>query len=133
MAWSIWLSHHPPDEHERCAWVGPVPVCRRCLATWPLALLLTGLGVAGRLPPASDLELVAWLGPPLGEYLAVHLGRLPYRRGRTWFVGLLAGIAAGRLFHRYLQDPYDPAVWTLLLGAGIPAGLAALWHTLRRD
>ncbi len=82
------------------------------------------LGIAGNHPPATALELVAWLLPALLEYTAVQTGRLPYHPGRTWIFGGLMGLGAGRLLHRYLLDPTDPWVWVLGTVCGA-AGLAA--------
>lgn len=99
---------------------------------WPLAAAVAGLGLLAPLPPASDIELVLLLGPPVGEYLATHAGRARYSPVRTWVFGALAGLAAGRLLHRYLLDPGDHRVWLFGLLAGAPSLLAALLATYGR-
>lgn len=115
----------------RCIHLGPLALCRRCTATWPLAFGLILAGLSGRLPPAHDLELCAVLGLALGEYAAVHLGKLRYRAWRTWLFGAVLGWGLGRLFHRYLLDPSDPVPWVALLSVGIPGLGAALYHHWR--
>ena len=85
-------------------------------------------GVAGRLPLAEPSELGLWLGPAAVEYVAVHLGALPYRAGRTWVFGACLGIGLGRTFHRYLVQPSDPVVWVTLALLGLVCGGAAAYH-----
>lgn len=85
--------------------------------------------MTGRLPAPHDLELALWLGPPTGEYVAVHTRRAPYRPARTWVFGAMTGIGLGRVFHRYLLDGTDLVVW-LVLGtvAATWLGAAALYQ-----
>ena len=116
----------------RCIHLGPLALCRRCTATWPLALGLILAGLGGRLPPAHDLELCGVLGIALGEYIAVHTGRLRYLAWRTWAFGALLGWGLGRTLHRYLIDPSDPAPWVVLLSVGVPGLVAAWWHVRHR-
>jgi hypothetical protein len=131
-SWLI-LSHHHPEDSHRCAQIGGITLCRRCLATWPMTFAVIAASFAAGAPAATEKELIFLLGPPLGEYLATHVGRLPYRPGRTWLSGLLAGVAMGRLFHRYLLDPADRTTWFILFLAGVPALLGALYATYQRD
>ena len=127
----LLLSHHGPDETHRCVrWLG-VFWCRRCAATWPLAAVVCAAGLSRPLPAAGDLELLLLLAPPLGEYLATHLGTIPYRRWRTWLMGAWLGLALGRLLHRYLLDPADPVPWILLASAGLPALAAGIAYSQR--
>jgi hypothetical protein len=67
---------------------------------------------------------------PVLEFTGVHLGKLSYKVGRVWFLGALAGVGAGRLFHRYLLDPTDKVPWILALSLGLPAALAAIYHEM---
>ncbi|MCP4920986.1 MAG: hypothetical protein GY913_29170 [Proteobacteria bacterium] len=129
--WTFLLAHHGRDDRHRCVHIGPLVLCRRCTATWPVAAALILAGMAGRLPLAADWELALWLGPPTGEYLAVHTARTPYRSGRTWLFGILLGIGLGRTFHRYLADPMDPVVWAVLgTIAVVWGGAAAAYHLI---
>ena len=68
----------------------------------------------------------------VGEYLATPICRARYSARRTWLFGLLGGIAAGRLFHRYLLDPTDRTIWLLMFLVGVPALLGALYATFER-
>ena len=59
----LWLSHHWPAHYaERCASVGGRPVCRRCLALYPLSILVAVLAlVVGPPWPASWDPWPVWL------------------------------------------------------------------------
>lgn len=129
MRWSIWLAHHSPEDHARCTRLGPVVLCRRCTAAWPLAVAVIGAGLATGAPPAGPLALLGWWALPLAEYTAVHaLGR-PYSPRRTWVFGGLLGVALGRTLDRYLRDPTDLVAWAALaLAAGIGGLSAAAYH-----
>ncbi len=101
--------------------------------TWPLATVLIVAGLGGRLPLAEPHELALWLVPATAEYVAVHLGALPYRAGRTWLFGACLGVGLGRVFHRYLVQPTDPVVWVTLSLLGLICGGAAAYHlTLKK-
>jgi len=71
------------------------------------------------------------LGPPTGEYLAVHTRLARYKPLRTWVFGALFGVGLGRLFHRYLLDPADPVVWLTLATVALTWGGAAALYQLR--
>ncbi|MCB9743224.1 MAG: hypothetical protein H6741_14380 [Alphaproteobacteria bacterium] len=130
--WPILIAHHLPEEGHRCVFAGPVPICRRCLATWPLMAAVLGAGMLGQLPLASPEELALWLAPPAGEYLAVHLGRAPYTPRRTWLFGALLGVGIGRALHRYVLDPSDLIAWMALGCAGLPMFAAGLYASYQR-
>ena len=94
----LWLAHHYACDVDRCVAVGPVHVCRRCLAMFAgffpaLALLLSSWGddlqlgdialvlglsvLAGiefvqvvRRQRPYDARRVLWLSPPVGAVLA---------------------------------------------------------------
>ena len=36
----IWLSHHYPEQYDRCVLVGRKHICRRCMALYPLSFLV---------------------------------------------------------------------------------------------
>ncbi len=83
-----------------------------------------------RVEVATALELIAWLLLPVLEFVAVHTGRVSYSPRRVWFLGVVAGVGAARLFHRYLLNPEDPVVWAIALGFGLPAAIAAVYHEM---
>lgn len=132
---SVWLTHHPPSEHGRCAHVGPLLVCRRCLALWPLTWGLLVLQVVLRAPAfhPADWLLPLFLLPPVVEYVAVHLEAWEYRPRRTTWLAMLMGIGLGRLFYRYVVDPFDDATLTALAAVALPCAWAAWHHATTRD
>lgn len=111
--------------------LGALALCRRCLATWPMAAAVLVAGLGGRLPPASGVELALWLGPATGEYVAVHAGRLPYSAGRTLIFGLILGVGLGRLAHRYLLAPGDAEVLAIAVAVALPSLLSAARYHLK--
>jgi len=126
--WPLFLAHHHPEDAHRCVWLGRLPLCRRCTALWPICFATLVVCFARNLGPAQSPEMLAWLLLPVLEFIGVQLGRLPYRPGRVWLWGAIAGIGAGRLFHRYLSDPTDKTTWVIALSLGIPAAFAVLYQ-----
>ncbi len=114
MGWPLWTAHHGPEEAERCVFIGSWPVCRRCLAAWPLAAAILVATWTGRLPAPPAWEPAAWLAPAAVEFVGAALGRWPHRPGRTWAAGLLLGTGWGRL---------AALAWT-------PGGAIPAWTTL---
>ena len=128
-----WLSHHHPDDEERCISIASVALCRRCTALWPICFLTIAISLQMQWRVAHWWELLGLLLLPVLEFCAVHLGQMTYRASRVWLLGTLAGVGAGRLFHRYLLEPSDPVVWTLMLGLGLPAVIAAAYHEIGKN
>jgi len=128
--WPTILAHHHPEDAERCVYLGRVPLCRRCSALWPLCFATLAVCFSRELAPAQTLELLALLLIPVLEFTAVHIGKLSYSTRRVWMLGLLAGVGAGRLFHRYLLDPSDKVPWILALSLGLPAAASAVYHEI---
>ncbi len=129
--WPIWLTHHHREEGERCFWLGPLPLCRRCAAVWPACFLLLFAGLTRPLPVAGLAELALLLSPPVLEYCALALGALDYRPARTWFFGLWMGGGFGRLFHRYLLEPGDPVTWGVMAAVALPCLASVAWRLSR--
>jgi len=127
------LSHHHPDDEERCISIASIAICRRCSAIWPVCFLTIAVSLQQHWAVAPWWELLSVLLLPVLEFCAVSLGRLTYRPHRVWFLGIIAGVGAGRLFHRYLLEPSDPVVWTLMLGLGLPAAIAAAYHEIGKN
>jgi hypothetical protein len=125
----LLLSHHRPEEHDRCFRLGGQLVCRRCAVLYPLAFLTAALSLAGlRWPAAWDGTLLYLLPLPVTlEFLFERLGSLRYRPGRQLALTVLAAPALGRGFARYLHHPGDRLFWNMVLlfgGAGLFALLA---------
>jgi hypothetical protein len=128
----MWLSHHWPGQYDRCAVVGGMHICRRCLVLYPLALV-TGIAVSiGNWWPHEIDPWVMWLFPLPGviEFVLDNLALIPYRPVRQMVLSAGGAIAAGVGYTRYLDNTYDHLVWSVVgvytavcLAAGILAGL----------
>ena len=97
---SLWLSHHWPDEYERCAVVGGRHVCRRCLVLYPIALVVMALSLAGFAPwpEAYDVWFI-WLlcVPATLDFMAEKLLGVDYSARRQIVVTALVALAFGPL------------------------------------
>ncbi len=123
----LWLSHHHPEDHDRCVRLGAWPVCRRCLLLWPLAYSLIAVQVVLRSPANHPLDLLLplLLLAPVVEFLEVHMGWRAYSPGRTWLLTPLLAVAVARLLYRCMVTPWDPVTWAVILVAGVPCAWAA--------
>jgi hypothetical protein len=129
----MWLSHHHPDQYDRCVRL-PGPggrvghVCRRCAVLYPLALL-SAVVVLLLDPPSASLVAAMWLLPlpVMVEWVAEHLGRLTYSPTRQVALTALAAPALGAALAWHAESPFEPAaVAPALTWAAIGAG-SALW------
>ena len=126
---SVWLSHHQPDQLDRCAVIGGRHVCRRCLLLWPLTFVAFGLALAGIKWPrsADDLLLVLLPLPAAFEFVLEHAGRWPYRRGVQAAVTVPLAAALGVGLDRYVHRPGDTLFWSVVVVYGaVCAGAAWL-------
>lgn len=124
----LWLTHHPPEQYDRCATIGGHQVCRRCLVLYPVALV-AGIVSAVAWPSGTDPWLLALLPlPAVVDWWLEHLGRSQYSRARQVAVTVPAGIALGRGFARYLADPADPWFWAMVVVYGGSCLAIALWR-----
>jgi uncharacterized membrane protein len=109
----FWLSHHPPDELDRCYRLGGVHLCARCAGTYPVLLatvaaqLLSGAPLDHRLdvPACAALVLPATLDWALGR-ARPHGGSNLLRTG----TGALLGLGLGRSLFIHLQRPLPLAL-----------------------
>jgi hypothetical protein len=128
----MWLSHHWPGQYDRCAVIGGMHICRRCLVLYPLALV-TGIAVSiGDWWPHGIDPWVLWLGPLPGtiEFVLDNLALVPYRPVRQMVLSAGGAVAAGVGYTRYLDHTTDTLVWSVVgvytavcLAAAIAAGL----------
>lgn len=112
----MWLSHHWPSTYDRCALVGGLHVCRRCLVLYPLALVAgIAIGVGSWWPHGLD-AWVLWLFPLPGviEFVLENLGRVRYSPPRQVVLSAAGAVAAGLGYVRYLERTTDPLVWVVL-------------------
>jgi hypothetical protein len=112
----MWLSHHWPEDYDRCARLGRSHVCRRCVWFWPATFGVTVLALAGvRWPDRLDPWLVALLPVPVAvEWWVEQLGRARYSPTRQVLLSLLAAPAVGVGLARYLRSPGDPLFWAVV-------------------
>ncbi|MEM8925214.1 MAG: hypothetical protein AAGD35_17055 [Actinomycetota bacterium] len=130
-AWRrLWLAHHWPDAYDpRCVTVAGRPVCRRCLALHPLALVVAVASAAGLAPwPTAVDPWPIWLLsiPATVAYVGEAVGFLRYRP--RWQTGttLLAALAFGRGLGYELTDRWHPWFW----GPLVVFGGLWLWATM---
>jgi hypothetical protein len=131
---ALLLSHHAPSEHDRCFRIGRCYVCRRCAVLYPVAFVVAGLSLAGKVWPAGWDDRLLWLLPlPVTlELVLERFGALRYRAGRQLLLTLLAAPALGRGFARYLRHPDDRLFWGMVLLFGGASLFAILATRARR-
>jgi len=124
----IWLTHHQPGQLDRCARIGGLPVCRRCLLLWPLTFAAFALALAGVRWPrsADDLMLVVLPLPAVAEFVLEHAGRWTYRRRRQALVSVPLAAALGVGLDRYVHRPGDSLWWSVVVVYGAVCVGAAL-------
>jgi hypothetical protein len=112
----LLLSHHPPEQYDRCIKLGRRHVCRRCAVLYPVAFVVAGLSLAGlHWPAAWDTNLLYLLPLPVTlEFVLERFGALRYHAGRQIVLTLLAAPALGRGFARYLLNPGDRLFWGMV-------------------
>lgn len=112
----MWLAHHYPEDYDRCVVIGRSHVCRRCLALYPLALVV--LLVCLAIQPERSLELGALVIlslPAVVELVLEQLGVLRYSPRRQVAVTLLLAVGLGAGFAIYLDDQLDRGFWAVVL------------------
>ncbi|MCU0310478.1 MAG: hypothetical protein MUE36_06010 [Acidimicrobiales bacterium] len=124
----LWLSHHWPEDYDRCVRVGRAHVCRRCTVLYPLAFAVLALALLGaRFPEAFGIvALVVLPLPALVDFVAEHLGWWAPSPRRLVAVTVPLGVGLGVGFARYLENPADPWFWGVVVCYAAIALLAAL-------
>lgn len=129
----MYLSHHWPADYDRCAVVGGMHICRRCLFLYPVAVVSGIVVSVGSWWPSSLDPWVLWLLPLPGvvEFVLDNLGRIAYSPVRQSALTSLGAFACGVGYSRYLDDTFDPLVWSVVLvyGAVCLAAAMAGWRT----
>jgi hypothetical protein len=113
---ALWLSHHWPEEYDRCVRIGRSHVCRRCLWFWPTCLATTTLALAGvRWPVELDPWLLFLLPVPVVvEWWCEQLDLVRYSARRQVVLTLLCAPAVGVGLARYLESPDDGLFWIVV-------------------
>ncbi|MBV8692785.1 MAG: hypothetical protein JO367_00005 [Actinobacteria bacterium] len=116
----MWLSHHYPEDYDRCVVIAGRHVCRRCIVLYPVAILAMGLALAGaRWPKSLDpFLLIALPLPGVAEFVLEHLHVIGYRPRLQAVVTVPLGVALGVGFERYLHRHTDPLFWGTVLVYG---------------
>jgi len=112
----MYLSHHWPDGYDRCAVIGGLHICRRCLVLYPVALV-AGITISiGSWWPSGIDAWVLWLFPLPGviEFALDNLGRISYSPRRQMVLSAAGAVAAGVGYTRYLDDTFDSLVWSVV-------------------
>jgi hypothetical protein len=111
----MWLSHHWPDEYDRCIDVKGRKVCRRCLVLYPVSFVAAVLIGAGVTWPERLDEWFVWLLPlpAVIEFVLEQLRFVRHSPRRMVAFTVLLGIGCGRLYVLYLDDQGDDLVWTV--------------------
>lgn len=131
----LWLSHHWPEDYDRCVLIGRRHVCRRCLVLYPLAFGVA-LVVAAIVPDVATAPWTAWVTvlaplPAVVEFVAEHLGAARHSPARQVAVTVPLGVGLGVGFARYLSDLTDPVFWGTVVVYGGVCGLAAIARVRR--
>jgi hypothetical protein len=113
---ALWLSHHWPEEYDRCVHIGRSHVCRRCLWFYPVCLATMALTLAGvRWPVELDPWLLFLLPVPVViEWWGEQLRLIRYSAARQVPLTLLCAPAVGVGLARYLESPGDGLFWAVV-------------------
>lgn len=132
----FWLTHHVEDQHDRCSRVGSTLVCRRCLVTYPVAILLMGLSLAGFHWPLSWDPFLLWVlpAPAIADFVAENLGLVRYSPRRQVALSMIGAVAFGRGLGRYLETNSDRLFWTVsIVYSLVMVGAVVLGHRRTRN
>ncbi len=112
----LWLSHHYPEQYDRCVVIAGRHVCRRCIVLYPLALLAGVAVSSGSWWPHRLDPWILWLFPLPGvvEFVLDNLGRVAHVPRRQVLLSAAGAVAAGVGYVRYLDDPTDRLVWAVV-------------------
>jgi uncharacterized membrane protein len=132
----IWLSHHHPEDHERCLVVRGRLVCRRCFVLYPLGFSVALLTLAGGgLWPTSLDPLLIWLLciPATVDFVGEQLGWFRYAARRQAVVTAVVAVAYGRGLGLELDDRWHPLFWGPILVFGTTWFVVSLVGRRRRQ
>ena len=127
----LWLSHHYPEDYDRCVRIGRSHICRRCLALYPLAIVVmfVGLALGSGVSNDNTLATAAMIVLPLPavvEFVLEHVGVIGYNLRRQVALTMLMAVGLGFAFARYLRHPSDVLFWVVVALYGGVCVAAAL-------
>jgi hypothetical protein len=129
----MWLSHHWPDEYDRCVDLRGRKVCRRCLVLYPVSLVAAlVLGLVASWPERLDPWFL-WLLPlpAVLEFVAEQLRLVRHSPRRLVVLTVPLAVGCGRMYVRYLDDQRDGLVWTVVGTYGIVCVVAWFLRSFR--
>jgi len=103
------LSHHHPDQYDRCYQLGGLRLCARCLGTYPVLVLALALQLAAHAPLEHPLDVLLGVALVVPATLDWAFGQFhPHRFSNPWrsATGALLGIGLGRSLYIHLQRPW---------------------------
>ncbi|MBK7858354.1 MAG: DUF2085 domain-containing protein [Archangiaceae bacterium] len=109
----FWLSHHHPDELNRCYRFGALHVCARCLGTYPVlfAVFLLQFALRAPLTLAHEVPVVlALTAPALADWAWGRFRPEGGSNGWRTLTGIALGVALGRTLFVHVQRPLPPAL-----------------------
>jgi uncharacterized membrane protein len=129
----LWLSHHWPEDYDRCVRIGRRHVCRRCVVLYPIAFVVLAASVAASASfgAVGVAALVLLPLPALVDFVAEQLQLVRPSASRLVAVTIPLGIGLGAGFARYVEAPGDRWFWGVVVIYGLIAGLALLWGRRR--
>jgi hypothetical protein len=125
----LWLSHHFPEQYDRCVVIGSRHICRRCLALYPLAFAVMAFSLVAPWPDSIDPWLLVLLPlPTVIEFVLEHVGIIRYQPVRQIVLTIPLAVALGRGFAIYVQDPASLLFWGVVLAYGLVCVAAAVYR-----
>jgi uncharacterized membrane protein len=114
----LWLSHHWPEDYDRCVLIGRTHVCRRCLVLYPITLVVLVAAVGGWwLPRSTDAWALVLLPlPAVVDFVAEQLGVVRPSPARLVAVTVPLGVGLGQGLAVYVEDPTSPRFWAVVIG-----------------
>ncbi len=131
----FWLSHHHPDELDRCWRLGGWHVCARCLGTYPVLALALVAQFAEHAPLTHPLDLPVGVALVVPATLDWAWGRFhPHAFGNLWrsATGVALGLGLARSLFIHLQRPLPAVLVAQGAVVGGVTGLVILATYLRR-
>jgi uncharacterized membrane protein len=131
----FWLSHHPPEEWNRCYQVGHVRLCARCFGVYPTAVAGIICLFLLRAPLESSFDIPAVLSLTFPATADWAFGRFrPFALSNTWrtFTGVLLGLGLARSLFIHLQRPF-PTVLLVQFALVTVVALPVILVTYRRS
>lgn len=116
--WILLISHHFPKDYDRCLMISlgkaKLPVCSRCIALYPVCILLIVLQFTVlKIPPSLDpILLFLFPLPAFVEWGLRKANAIKSSNPARIITGILFGAGLSRGFYYYLRHPLHPLAWS---------------------